>query len=41
MNTPISPTLVTGITAYYQGRPNTMFFGRYGTLEERVVRTPA
>jgi hypothetical protein len=34
----VSPTPVIGLPAYYQGRPNTRFLARYGTLEQRSVR---
>lgn len=34
------PLRIQGVTAYYQGRPNTLFLGRYRTLEERSARTP-
>ena len=37
----ISPVLDFGVTAYYQGRPNTVFLERYKTLEKRTIRTPA
>lgn len=36
-----SPIPVASLPAYFQGRPNTLFLSRYGTLEERTIRTRA
>ena len=38
MSNTVNPIRVIGVPAYYQGRPNTSFFARYRTLEQRIVR---
>jgi hypothetical protein len=41
MSMSTAPILVSGLPAYYQGRPNAAFIERFGTPVERHVRTSA